>query len=145
MAGGAVTLSNDTFSGNNVSGGKGGEVSSSFVNGGDGGSGLGGGICVGAGSVTLSNDALSGNNASGGIGGNGGAGNSGHDGGGGGGGGSGGGLYVAGGAVTLSNDTLSGNNAFRTWAEWTPALLATLALMGPLRARACTRRRARSL
>jgi hypothetical protein len=60
-------LTNDTFSGNNATGGSGGngaQVSS-------GGNAYGGGVAVAAGTATLTNDTLSGNTAIGGMGGNG--------------------------------------------------------------------------
>jgi uncharacterized repeat protein (TIGR01451 family) len=117
VAGGTVTLSNDTLSGNNAQGGNGGSGGSSLIfgaSGGSGGAGSGGGMYVASGSVTLSNDTLGGNNAHGGNGGNGGSGGFGgfsNGSGGSGGAGSGGGMDVAGGTVTLSNDTISSNNA----------------------------------
>jgi uncharacterized repeat protein (TIGR01451 family) len=115
VAGGTVTLSNDTLSGNYAQGGVGGTGYSAVGGfpagaGGSGGAAWGGGLYVAGGTVTLSNDTLSGNYAQGGAGGNG---NLGTPGGAGGSGGAGwgGGLYVAGGTVTLGNDSLSGNYA----------------------------------
>jgi hypothetical protein len=102
VAGGSVTLSNDTLSENQARGGNGGKGSGYFSA--AGGFAAGGGLYVGSGSVTLSNDTLDGNTATGGssprgsIGGNGGD-------------ASGGGLGVAGGTVSVTNDTLSGNSA----------------------------------
>src|SRR5208337_1430549 len=107
--GGAVTLTNDTLSGNSTYGGSGGGIynhggaatltndtlyGNSAING-----GIGGGIYNYRGTVTLTNDTLSGNSAyyrvvgystTGGIG---------------------GGIYNDGGTVTLTNDTVSGNLA----------------------------------
>ena len=128
VAGGSVTLTNDTLSGNNAVGGN-GSAGAGFNKGytdsgtillsggtGNGGAGSGGGLYLAAGSVTLTNDTLSGNQADGGngaiglrtapgngefygeVGGSGGA-------------GSGGGLYVATGTLTLANDTLNSNQA----------------------------------
>src|SRR5579884_1121992 len=115
VAGGAVTLSNDTVSGNQARGGNGGNGGSgNGGNGGNGGSGASayvGGLYVASGSVTLTNVTLSGNQATGGNGGGGGGAGGIFIGGNGGSGASayGGGLYVASGGLTLSNDTLSGN------------------------------------
>jgi hypothetical protein len=115
VAGGSVTLSNDTLSGNNAQGGNGGQGGNAAFGGGSGGSGgdaTGGGLYVASGTVTLTNDTLSNNDAQGGNGAQGGTaavirgGNGGS-----GGNATGGGLYVAAGSVTLTNDTLSGNNA----------------------------------
>jgi hypothetical protein len=127
VAGGSVTLNNDTLSSNQAVGGNGGNGDYVWTggngvpqggSGGSGGAGSGGGLYVAAGAVTLSNDTLSSNNAGGGNGGNGGGGGgTGYGGrilfgnGGPGGAGSGGGLYAAAGTVTLTNDTLSSNQA----------------------------------
>jgi hypothetical protein len=130
VAGGTVTLNNDTLSSNNANGGIGGiggigghpETGSPIGiggGGGNGGAGSGGGLDVAGGTVKLNNDTLSSNNVTGGKGGAGGSGGifgTGHKGnnggnGGSGGAGSGGGLYLAGGSVTLNNDTLSNNYA----------------------------------
>jgi sugar lactone lactonase YvrE len=95
MAGGHVTLSNDTLSGNTVKGGRGGAGGPS----GTGGAACGGGLDVAAGILLQSNSTLSDNTAHGGSGATGGA-------------GSGGGVYGAGGSIlTLINDTLGGNSA----------------------------------
>jgi hypothetical protein len=86
VAGGTVTLNNDTLSGNIVQGGTGGTggkgtpgangFSPDGGPGGTGGDGLGGAMYVAAGTVTLSNATLSGNFANGGTGGKGGKGGS---------------------------------------------------------------------
>jgi uncharacterized repeat protein (TIGR01451 family) len=114
VAGGTVTLSNDTLSGNQAQGGNGGTGGRTGTgvkggNGGSGGAGLGGALYVDepfveAGSVTLSNDTLSGNHAQGG---NGGSANN-LDGGDGGNGGNatGGGLYIVSGSTTILANTL---------------------------------------
>jgi hypothetical protein len=120
VAGGTVTLTNDTLSGNQANagpgggGGNGGNGSGAGPggNGGGGGNGSGGGIYVAAGIVTLTNDTLSSNQAkgdTGGGGGNGGQGSiySGNGGwGGSGGAGSGGGLDLISGSVTHLTNTL---------------------------------------
>ncbi len=119
VAGGSVTLTDDTFSRNFAIGGRGGHGSnhtnkSRGGNGGLGGTAAGGGIYVAGGSFSLSNDTLSGNFAEGGSGGRGGNGSQNSVGGIGGNGGSGlgGGLFVAAaGNLTLSNDTFSRNIA----------------------------------
>jgi large repetitive protein len=130
VAGGSVTLTNDTLSGNQATGGDGangiqsnpGNGAVNVQAGGNGGAGSAGGLYVAAGTVTLTSDTLSGNQATGGNGGAGAAaagGASGYGGipggrggpGGSGGAGLGGGSYVAGGSVTLSNDTLDNNQA----------------------------------
>jgi hypothetical protein len=113
VAGGTVTLTNDTLSGNSAQGGAGGN-GGTLQPGGNGGPACGGGLYVAAGTITLTNDTLSGNSAQGGGGGRG------HDEiglndfgcpGGNGSDAFGGGVYVAGGTATLTNDTLSGNSA----------------------------------
>jgi sugar lactone lactonase YvrE len=105
MAGGRVTLSNDTLSGNTVKGGSGGAGDPS----GNGGAACGGGLEVAAGLLLQSNSTLSDNTAHGGSGA---ASVSASAPGGTGGAGSGGGVYGAGGSIlTLINDTLSGNSA----------------------------------
>ncbi len=112
VAGGSVTLTNDTLSSNNADGGQGGaggSTGSGLSSGGNGGAGSGGGLYVAAGTLTMTNDTLSSNNAVGGNSGYGG--NYAGLGGGNGGAGSGGGLDVAAGRVYLTNDTLSSNNA----------------------------------
>ncbi|HWG47748.1 MAG TPA: hypothetical protein VN688_33605, partial [Gemmataceae bacterium] len=119
VAGGSVSLSNDTFRSNIAQGG-GGASGRLGGNGGNGGNAGGGGIYVAAGTVSLNNATLSYNQAHGGAGGGGGKGSnvtSGGPGGpggggGGGGGGQGGGLYVGGGSISLSNDTLNNNYAY---------------------------------
>ncbi len=127
VAGGTVTLSNDTLSGNGAQGGNGGNgnFDSQHVGGygGTGGFGSGGGLFVAGGFVALNNDTFSSNMAQGGAGGHGGIGlptgppggpgfKIGRGGGGGTGGtGAGGGVYVTAGTVTLSDGTLSANQA----------------------------------
>jgi hypothetical protein len=75
-AGGAVTLTNDTLSGNSAQGGGGGSggngSSGDGGRAGAGGSASGGGVHAAGGTLTLTNDTLSGNRAQGGEGGNGG-------------------------------------------------------------------------
>ena len=63
IAGGIVTLSNDTLYNNQAVGGNGGGGGYDSGNGGSGGIGSGGGLYVAAGTVTLSNDTLSSNQA----------------------------------------------------------------------------------
>jgi hypothetical protein len=116
VAGGAVTLTNDTFSGNQANGGYGGNGG----NGGNGGPGSPGSpgtfgwyrfrdyYCSGALTNTSHSSSPSVPGGRGGPGGNGGPGGWGGIGGA----GSGGGLYVAGGTVTLNNDTLSSNQVY---------------------------------
>jgi hypothetical protein len=124
VAGGTVTLNNDTVASNNAKGGAGGEGARAFTSGGtgaDGGPAKGGGLDVEGGTITLNNDTFGSNNASGGQGGQGGLVSGLHlahgglpfTGGKGGGGANamGGGLYVGAGGATLLNDTLSGNAA----------------------------------
>src|SRR6516225_8011232 len=79
LAGGSVTLTNNTLSSNQAvggSGGPGGFDPAPFTfrggAGGNGGAGLGGGMYAAGGSVTLTNDTLSSNSAGGGTGGAGG-------------------------------------------------------------------------
>ena len=111
VAGGQVTLSNDTLSSDNANGGAGGNGSGTERKGlgGVGGAGSGGGVYVAVGAVTLNNTTLYDDFARGGAGGNGGRrGNAKQTVGGA---GSGGGVAATGGAVTLINDTLSGNSA----------------------------------
>jgi hypothetical protein len=119
LAGGSVTLNNDSLSNDNAGGGNGGNggISNAVHPAGPGGAGAGGGVYLAAGSVTLNSDTLSGNHAGGGNGGDGDyvwtGGNGVKQGGPGasGGAGSGAGVYLAAGAVTLTNDTLSSNQA----------------------------------
>jgi hypothetical protein len=127
VAGGSITLTNDTLSSNNAGGGNGGRGGNAGTgangvphggSGGSGGAGSGGGLYVAAGTVTMTNDTLGSNHAGGGNGGTGGngpvtgygfVGNGGS--GGNGGAGSGGGLYVVAGTATLNDNTLSKNHA----------------------------------
>jgi hypothetical protein len=134
MAGGTVTLTNDTFSGNKASGSTGGAAGNggnggglvtpsagsgldgNGNTGGSGGAASGAGLYVAGGSVTLSDDTLSGNIAQGGPGANGG--NGGAQGpyggtggnGGNGGAGSGGGLYALSGSTAILANTLIAQN-----------------------------------
>jgi hypothetical protein len=132
VAGGNLTVSSATLSGNSAAGGKGGaaakiEIGSFFAefrgNGGAGGNGRGGGIFMADGTATVTNFNLTVNAADGGDGGTGGSLTSrftsngmtivniapGADGSNGD--GSGGGLYVAGGSLTLANGSITGNQA----------------------------------
>jgi uncharacterized repeat protein (TIGR01451 family) len=116
VAGGTVTLTHDTISGNKAQGGTGapggtGINSRKDGSGGTGGAGSGGGLYVAGGTVTLTNDTLKSNTAQGGSGGLGLGRTPGIGGGGTGGAGSGGAMDVAGGTVTLTKDTISGNKA----------------------------------
>ena len=61
VAGGIVTLTNDTLANNQAGGGNGGVGGLDNGNGGSGGVGSGGGLYAAAGSITLSNDTLSSN------------------------------------------------------------------------------------
>jgi uncharacterized repeat protein (TIGR01451 family) len=78
VAGGTVTLLNDTFSGNHALGGNGGNGGTcpwggTGGNGGNGGSGLGGGLYLAHGSTTLTNTLIAENTVTGGTGGTAGA------------------------------------------------------------------------
>jgi hypothetical protein len=140
VAGGSLTLTNDTVFANTAWGGNGGGggaggyggASSRLAgtggrggNGGAGGNGLGGAVYVAGGTVTLTNDTVYSNTAWGGSGGQGGpggnaqsnyygrAGTPGAGGyGGAGGNGFGGAVYVAGGTATLTGDTVYSNTAW---------------------------------
>jgi hypothetical protein len=115
VAGGSVTLTNDTFSGNSALGGNGAGGGSRADNsggyGGGGGNASGGGVYMAGGAATLTNDTLSGNSALGGAGGPNVADGTGGTGGNGGNGGnaSGGGLSIVRGTMTLTNTLIAQN------------------------------------
>ncbi len=127
-AGGTVTITDSTLSGNAAgvagAGAAGGSGTSVGGAGGDGGDAAGGGAIAGSGmgTITITNSTFASNN--GGNGGQGGAGatggTTGGDGGSGGNGGGGGAIEISNGTLTLLNDTIAGNSAGGLGAGGTP-------------------------